>query len=98
MDLERFYEECKLKLPEIEQFDPEDQKEMYATITSRATEHKQTLINRRKELLPLEREGNQELHQTALVDSEFPEVEGGNTPLYPAEKSHGATIVRNSFS
>lgn len=54
MDLERFYIECEQILPEIERSDDSDRKERLGAIISRAIEHKQTLINLRKELLPLE--------------------------------------------
>jgi hypothetical protein len=88
MDLERFYDECAEILSGIGQLHPEDQDEQYAAITNRATEHKQTLINLRKDLLPLEG-GAQQMNPQKLL-------EGDNTyrPLYiDADEPPRATIV-----
>jgi len=93
MDLDGFYLECKESLPRIEGYDLEQQKEDYARITSRATEFKQTLLNRRKDFIPLERLKMQDTQEISDRQALIEDDDWNSTFLHPGDETPRATIV-----
>ena len=93
MDLERFYKECSEILEDIDTLEQDEKKERFVAITTRATEYKQTLLNLRNDLIPLEQGGNEEGPQSLL------EEDTSNAPFFiTSDNIPRATIVCSILS
>jgi len=66
--LKRFYEKCGRVFQGVTELEPDGMKERYTAISRRAIEYKQTLINLRKDLIPLEIDGHKAIPQNLLEE------------------------------